>query len=204
MNIHSMTLSASSTTSQRDPEHKRESILDAALALFSDRGFHGVAVPEVASRAKVAAGTIYRYFPSKEALVNAVYQREKQALGAALLQDFPVDAPPRAQLSHFIRRAFEYALYNPEGLKFLELHHHKDYLDDASRAIENTMLAPAYAFIAKAQAAMVLKPLPAELMVALVWGMFTGIVRAHAEGRVPLDEPSIAAAEECCWQAIRA
>jgi AcrR family transcriptional regulator len=202
MNIHSMTISAS--PSQRDPEHKRECILDAALALFSDRGFHGVAVPEVASGAKVAAGTIYRYFPSKEALVNAVYQREKQALGAALLHDFPTDAPPRAQLSHFIRRSFEYARYNPEGLKFLELHHHKDYLDDASRAVENTMLAPAYAFIATAQAAMVLKPLPPDLMVALVWGMFTGIVRAHAEGRVALDEATIAAAEDCCWQAIRA
>jgi AcrR family transcriptional regulator len=201
MNIHSMAVTA--PTSLRDPEHKRESILDAALALFSDRGFHGVAVPEVAARAKVAAGTIYRYFPSKEALVNAVYQREKQALGAALLHDFPTEAPPRAQLSHFIRRAFEYAKYNPEGLKFLELHHHKDYLDDTSRAIENTMLAPAYAFISKAQAAMVLKPLPAELMVALVWGMFTGMVRAHSEGRLALDEAAIAAAEECCWQAVR-
>jgi AcrR family transcriptional regulator len=202
MNVHSMTLST--TTSQRDPEHKRAAILDASLALFSERGFHGVAVPEVAARAKVAAGTIYRYFPSKEALVNAVYQREKQALGTALLSAFPTDAPPRAQLSHFIRRAFEYATYNPEGLKFLELHHHKDYLDDASRAIENAMLAPAFAFIAGAQAALVLKPLPPDLMVALVWGMFTGIVRAHTEGRLELDEATIAAAEECCWQAVRA
>ena len=43
--------------------------------LFTERGFHGTAMPLVAERAGVAAGTIYRYFDSKEALVDAVFQK---------------------------------------------------------------------------------------------------------------------------------
>src|SRR5690606_27876447 len=52
---------------------KREAILHAALELFVERGFWGTAVPEIAEKAGVGAGTIYRYFESKEALVNALY-----------------------------------------------------------------------------------------------------------------------------------
>ncbi|HEY4124317.1 MAG TPA: helix-turn-helix domain-containing protein, partial [Rhizomicrobium sp.] len=54
------------------PDDKRERLLDAALELFELRGFDGVAVPEIAHMAGVATGTIYRYFETKEALVNAL------------------------------------------------------------------------------------------------------------------------------------
>ena len=60
---------------------KREAILQAALELFVERGFYGTAVPEIADRASVGAGTIYRYFESKEALVNAIYRQEKLRFG---------------------------------------------------------------------------------------------------------------------------
>jgi len=47
-----------------DRGDKRETILAAALELFVERGFYGTAVPEIAERAGVGAGTIYRYFES--------------------------------------------------------------------------------------------------------------------------------------------
>ena len=53
----------------------------AALELFVERGFYGTAVPEIAERAGVGAGTIYRYFESKEALVNALYREQKLRFG---------------------------------------------------------------------------------------------------------------------------
>ena len=64
-------------------EAKREAILDAALSLFAERGYHGTSVPSIAKRAGVGAGTLYRYFENKEKLVNALFLREKreQSLG---------------------------------------------------------------------------------------------------------------------------
>src|SRR5262245_35017049 len=59
---------------------KREDILDAALELFSERGFHGTAIPDIAAAAGIAPASIYRHFASKEALVNELYRRCKQAL----------------------------------------------------------------------------------------------------------------------------
>src|SRR5579859_4900098 len=116
-----------------DEGGKREAILDAALDLFAERGFHGTAVPLIAERAKVGAGTLYRYFESKEAIVNALYRQEKAALGRALLEDFPFDAPVREAFHEMWVRLTRYATEHRKNVAFLELHHHGDYLDQASR-----------------------------------------------------------------------
>src|SRR5947209_3111286 len=74
----------------RDPDRRKQDVLRAALELFAEKGFDGTSVPDVARRARVAAGTIYRYFANKEELVNAVYQRWKADLFVGILDEFPV------------------------------------------------------------------------------------------------------------------
>ncbi len=53
----------------------REHILDTAIQLFREDGFDQATMRELASEAEVALGLAYHYFPSKEALVMAYYQR---------------------------------------------------------------------------------------------------------------------------------
>ena len=67
-----------------EPASKREAILRAALQVFAENGVNGVAVPQIAARAGVGTGTIYRYFPGKEALVNQLFREQKQALAQRL------------------------------------------------------------------------------------------------------------------------
>jgi len=183
---------------------KADAILGAALDLFVERGFHGTSVPSVAERAGVAAGTIYHYFASKEALVNALYKRWKAEIMARVVRDFPHDRPVREQFRTILQRMAEFALAHRKELAFLELHHHGSYLDEESRRIENTTLDFGVAMVKKAQAEQAIKPLPAVLLVELVNGAFLGVFRAGIEGRVPLDEYVLMQAEQCCWEAIRA
>lgn len=55
---------------QRERQHHKQEILSAALRLFSARGFHNVSMQEIASEAEFATGTLYHFFPSKEALFD--------------------------------------------------------------------------------------------------------------------------------------
>ena len=55
-------------------QNKRDDILNAAMELFGELGYDGTTVPMIAERAKVGAGTIYRYFENKESLVNILFQ----------------------------------------------------------------------------------------------------------------------------------
>jgi AcrR family transcriptional regulator len=56
-------------------EVTREKILDTAVRLFRERGFDETTMREVAARAEVALGLTYHYYPSKEAVVMAYYDR---------------------------------------------------------------------------------------------------------------------------------
>jgi AcrR family transcriptional regulator len=57
----------------RDAESKRRQLLEAALAEFAAHGIAGARVDRVAKEAGVSAGLIYKYFESKEALFDAVF-----------------------------------------------------------------------------------------------------------------------------------
>ncbi len=186
-----------------DSSPKRDAILEAALGLFAERGFHGTPVPLIAERAEVGAGTVYRYFANKEAIVNALYQFWKQQLGAALMSDLDVSRPARELLHVFWRRLHSFAGTHPRVMAFLELHHHESYLDEKSREIEMALLLPIRAFVEEAQRRQALKPVSPEVLMAVVWGAFLGVFKACASKHLQASDDVLDTAEECVWQAIR-
>ncbi len=64
-----------------------EAIVAAAGSLFAERGVAATSVADIARRCGVAKGTFYRYFPSKEALVDTLFVPEAEALAAAVAGD---------------------------------------------------------------------------------------------------------------------
>lgn len=176
--------------------------MDAALHCFVDRGFFGTAIPVIAKRAGVAAGTIYHYFDSKEAMVNAVYRKWKNTVANRVLAAFPQGAPPREQFSTMWSEMVAFALAEPDAFGFIELHNHSSYLDAESRAIDTNLKEFARAMIERAQGEGILKPDDPTLLMELVFGAFTGMMRAHWENRLELSSEQIASAEQACWDAV--
>jgi AcrR family transcriptional regulator len=185
------------------PTGKREAILEAALELFAERGFHGTAVPLVAEKAGVGAGTLYRYFEGKEALVNTLYQEWKQRFGRALFDDFPFDGKPRKLFHELWRRMGSFAQEQPLAVAFLELHHHAPYLDAASRALDEIVMSPARSVIERAQKDRILREGDPHLLIAVAYGVFVGVLKSCAHGELTLSPELLDAAEECAWDAIR-
>ncbi|HET6611323.1 MAG TPA: TetR/AcrR family transcriptional regulator [Kofleriaceae bacterium] len=182
---------------------KRARILDAALDLFVEHGFHGTAVPALADRAGVGAGTIYRYFENKEALVNELYRACKAEVASHVTACMSLEVEPRELFARFWRTTVGYASAHPRAFAFLELHHHASYLDADSRAMEERVYTLSESFLGWMRERMAIKDLPPPIMMAVVYGALIGFVRGAWEGRYPLDETHIAAAELCAWEAIR-
>ncbi len=65
---------------QRRKEARPQELLDAALALFVEKGFAAARIEEVAQRAGVSKGTLYLYYPSKEELFKAVVRQNLTSL----------------------------------------------------------------------------------------------------------------------------
>ena len=195
-------------TATKAASDKREAILGAALGLFVERGFYGTAVPEIAERAGVGAGTIYRYFESKEALVNALYRAEKMRFASNVVEKVNSAGIGREPARELFRRLWmhmaDFAVANPQSFVFLELHHHAAYLDAESRALEQRMLALFAGVIVAAQARGELKSGEPKLMMGLVMGAFIGVIRCCMEQGSALASADWAFTERCMWESIRA
>ena len=64
---------------------RREAILGAALEVFSERGFHGASLEDVAARGGISKALIYEHFPSKRELERALLETHVQELLARVL-----------------------------------------------------------------------------------------------------------------------
>ena len=65
---------------RRDATENRERVLDAAIAVFAEQGT-GASTEVIAERAGVGAGTVFRHFPTKQTLLEAVFERMLGKLG---------------------------------------------------------------------------------------------------------------------------
>lgn len=206
MNVRSVNKSAAKRRRGRPlTDDKRRIILDAALVAFAERGYHGTAVPEVADAAGVGTGTLYRYFANKEALVNEVYRDAKLRLRAALLDGAPALDPARrgsAELwfAELWRRLGAFAKAEPDAFRFLEMQDHAPYLDAASREVELGLLAPLW--IAGKRLRERSEGATVDVLIALLWGAFVGLIKAQRLGYLKLDDKQLAEAGSACWRMI--
>jgi AcrR family transcriptional regulator len=84
-----------------DAVRNRERVLEAAKAVFSAGG-PDASLEAVARRAEVGIGTLYRHFPTREALFEAVYRREVEQLGE-LAEQLMSEAAPVEALRRWLR-----------------------------------------------------------------------------------------------------
>ena len=65
---------------------RREQIIEAAMTRFAEGGFHSTGMAEVIAATGLSAGAVYRYFPSKEALIRAIVEERVLSAAAAAFE----------------------------------------------------------------------------------------------------------------------
>ncbi|MGI5869108.1 MAG: TetR/AcrR family transcriptional regulator [Kiritimatiellia bacterium] len=109
------------TRREREREQHRQDILDAAEAIFTERGIIGVTIEDIAKKAEFSVGSIYNFFTGKDELIRQLFQRVALNRNAqveeimASLADRPIEALrvlTQSWISHhrlhgsFLRAAF--------------------------------------------------------------------------------------------------
>lgn len=103
---------------RKDAERNRQRILDAAAELFTERGL-GVTLNDIAHHADVGVGTVYRRFPNKELLIDALFEQRVEEI-AQLAAECLEDPDPWRGLTGFLERGLELQARD-RGLKQLLL-----------------------------------------------------------------------------------
>ena len=95
-------MSAAEPASQAGPSKRAdarrnyERLLDAAAAAFAEHGADDVSLEEIARRAGVGIGTLYRHFPARQALLEAVYKDQVDGLDALASKLLVAESPGSA------------------------------------------------------------------------------------------------------------
>lgn len=193
---------AAETAAASAAPDKREALLRAALELFAERTYGATPVPEIAARAHVGTGTVYRHFESKEALANVVFRRCKTAMHEQMLSALAAGGNEEQRFLRLWQGLATLAVADPTALRFLELQHHEDYLDDDSRRLSNAVFATAEVFVRDGQDAGALRPGQPAVLIALVFGAFVGLFKESCAGRYALDHAAVVDAGARAWRMI--
>jgi AcrR family transcriptional regulator len=102
-----MKVSEPRPSARRDAQRNRQRIIDAATRALTAGGPDPVKIETIAQEAGVGVGTLYRNFPSREALVEEVYRSELTRL-CAVAEQLVADHPPAAAMREWMRRYQEF------------------------------------------------------------------------------------------------
>ncbi|HEU4753979.1 MAG TPA: TetR/AcrR family transcriptional regulator [Armatimonadota bacterium] len=104
---------------QRRTRETRRRILRAALELFSERGFEGVTVEEIAERADVARGTVFNHFSTKESLCEGLGELQIELIQEAVQSGEISGRSAGEKIAAVIRMMAEFPGRNPESCRAL-------------------------------------------------------------------------------------
>lgn len=184
---------------------KRDAIIQATLELVAEHGFHGAPMSMVASRAGVAAGTIYRYFENKDLLIREIYACLELQAWSIIKEEYPEGGPIRARFLHICRKLIDYFLSSSMEFRFVEQFHNSPYgvacrRDKFFGKKDKDLVTTLFE---EGQSQQVIKDLPLPILSALTFGPLVDACRDHILQFIELDNLLIDKIAEACWDAVK-
>ena len=154
---------------------KKNLIINAALKLFVDYGFHGTATSKIAQEAGVANGTLFQYFKTKDELVIALYVHFKDELADFVTKNTADNADIKETIKTQVLSSLFWALDNHTKFRFIQQFHTSPYIGQVELDIINKQVEPHLTLIQKAIKRGIIKPLPAELVYSIMTNQVFGL-----------------------------
>lgn len=147
---------------------KRKLILDAALRLLVEYGFHGTPTSKIAQEAGVANGTLFHYFPTKDDLVMALYVDIKIRLNSAIAEN----AEPGPSLKETMKGTFLASIYwaldNKDEFRFIQQFQTSPFYSSLDPAEAEQQLKPHLDLLRRGIKEKIIKSLPVDLLFTLI------------------------------------
>ena len=185
---------------------KRADIMQAAMELIAEHGFHGAPMADIARKAGVSAGTIYHYFASRDALIVESQNELTDKVRAAILEGYSVNMPVRERFFKIIKGTLKYFITHHTHFRFSEQYFNSPY--GTSRRREYSLgnsdsQSILMATLKDGIDQKILKDLPVMVLFSLSTGPMSSLIRDHISGFITLDDAMIEHTAKACWDAIK-
>ncbi len=183
--------------------NKEEKILETALKLFVEFGFHGTPTSKIAKEAGVANGTLFHYFPTKEALIKELYLHIKNELNQLLASKINPNDGIKESFKQLYCSTINWALANPDKFHYIQQVYFSPHLTQISAETLHEQTKMHFAFIEQAKASETIKLMPTDLIFTLVNSQITGIYQYILTQASAQQQETIEQGFEMIWDLIK-
>jgi AcrR family transcriptional regulator len=182
-----------------DKGNKREAILDAMLELVVKRGLHDAPMSVLARKSGASPGVIYHYFPSKDDVIRAVYERVEAVKHEAFFRGYSDRMGAREGLLQIWLNAYEFYRTHAREARFLE-----QYLTSPYRKIQgqdeakDPTLKQIVKWLRPKKHGGVMRDLPPEAIDSLTLGLAASLAKAPKE----FSKATLTEIAETVWRAV--
>ena len=164
---------------------KRQLLLDAALKLFVEYGFHGTPTSLIAKEAGVANGTLFHYFKTKDELVVALYVDIKSRMSGYVFENAKGQATFKETVKEQYLASLYWALDNQLQFRFVEQFKNSPYLAQIAPDEIEASIKPFHDMLNKGIKEKIIKPQPVDLLFTLISSHTYGINQYLISGNFP-------------------
>ena len=182
--------------------NKEQKILNTALKLFVEFGFHGTPTSKIAKEAGVANGTLFHYFATKEALIKEVYVNIKNELNQLLMSKLEANDNIKITAKKIYFNTILWALSNKDKFHYIQQIHFSPHLSQipAEVSLEQTKMHTEFIEQGKAKGA--IKNMPTDLIFTLVNSQIMGIYQYVSTQAIEQQQDIIEQGFEMIWDLI--
>ena len=185
-------------TAKRD---KREAILKAMLDLVVERGFDNAPMSVLAKRSGASPGVIYHYFPSKDDLIHAVYERVVAIKHDVFFEGVSPDESPHDALLRIWLNAYSFYRSHRKETRFLDQYLNSSHCGAGAEAapdFANPESARILKWLRPKKKGGILKDLPPEAIHSLTLGLAASLAKAPRA----FSTATLKSIAETVWSAI--
>jgi TetR/AcrR family transcriptional regulator, repressor of fatR-cypB operon len=181
--------------------NKRDAILNAMLDVVAERGFHEAPMSLIAERSGASAGVIYHHFASKEAIIQALYERVRELKRASLLAGYSSDMDAKEAFILAWTNWYNFYRKHPREMRFLHQYETAGFICRPEKTPHFDKQATEFQRRFRSQSnGGVLNDLPPEVIQELTFGVVERLARQPRK----LAPATLRTVAEKMWEAVKA
>lgn len=187
------------------PRQIRESILGAALHLFTQRGYFNTSVPDIGRMAKCSVGSIYHHFNDKEDVARAVYLGLLKGLQAKLAEVAQQNTTAHDRCRAVMAMLFDLTESNRDAMDFILYAKHREFLPTEHPLCSSKPFETMRKFVSNGMARGEIRQMDVMVAASCLFGGSIRLITARLDGVLAEPLPDrLEAVWECAWRGVAA
>lgn len=191
------------TIAQR--EDTRTLVLDAALSLFTHKGYFNTSVHDIGRAAGVSIGSIYHHFSDKEGLARTLYAMQTARMQRLIDEVEQLADSSRDQARELVARLFVLTENEPRSMRFMLDACHREFLPDEPPICSSRPFAMMRAMVGRGMARGEIREMDLLVASTCLFGGPLRMITTRLDGILPHPLPEyLDEVWDCAWRSVAA